>query len=39
MPSGPVYGVSHGDADFFSPQASGPGVGTGRGGRGLPEER
>ena len=25
MPAGPVYGASHGDADFFSPPAAGPG--------------
>ena len=29
MPSGPVHGVSHGDADFFSPPAGGPGGGAG----------
>ena len=29
MTSGPNYGVSHGDADFFSPSAAGPGGGTG----------
>ena len=28
MPSGLVYGASHGDADFFSPPAAGPGGGT-----------
>ena len=28
MPSGPVYGASHGDAYFFSPPAAGPGGGT-----------
>ena len=39
MPSGPDYGASYGDADFFSPPAVGPGGGTGGGGRGLPEER
>ena len=25
MPSGPVYGASHGDANFFSPPAVGLG--------------
>ena len=39
MPLGPVYGASHGDADFFSPPAAGPGGGTGCGGKGLLEER
>ena len=29
MPSGPDYGASYGDADFFSPPAAGPGGGTG----------
>ena len=29
MPSCPVFGVSHGDVDFFSPPAVGPGGGTG----------
>ena len=29
MPSGPYYGASYGDADFFSPPAAGPGGGTG----------
>ena len=33
MPSAPVYGASHGDADFFSPPAVGPRGGTRRGGR------
>ena len=28
MPSGPVYGASHGDVDFFSSPAVGPGGGT-----------
>ena len=28
MPSGPDYGASYGDADFFSPLAVGPGGGT-----------
>ena len=28
MPSGLVYGESHGDVDFFSPPAAGPGGGT-----------
>ena len=28
MPSGPVFGASLGDADFFSPPAAGPGGGT-----------
>ena len=27
MPLGPDYGASYGDADFFSPQAVGPGGG------------
>ena len=39
MPSGPVYGASHGDADFFSPPAVRPGGGTRCGGRGFPEGR
>ena len=39
MPSGPVDGASYGDADLFSPPAAGLGGGTGRGGKGLPEER
>ena len=29
MPSGPDYGASDGDANFFSPPAAGPGGGTG----------
>ena len=29
MPSGLDYGVSYGDADFFSPPAAGPGGGFG----------
>ena len=28
MPSGPVDGASYGDADLFSPPATGPGGGT-----------
>ena len=39
MPSGPDYGASYGDANLFSPPTAGPGGGTGRGGRGLLEER
>ena len=29
MPSGSDHGASHGDADFFSPPAAGPGGGSG----------
>ena len=29
MPSGPDYGASYGDADFFTPPAAGRGGGTG----------
>ena len=39
MPSGPDYGASYGDADFFSPPTVGPGGGTRCRGRGLPDER
>ena len=39
MPSGPVDGVSDGDADIFSPPAVGLGGGARRGARGLTEER
>ena len=28
MPSGPDHGARHGDADFFSPPAAGPGGGS-----------
>ena len=28
MPSGPIYGASHGEADFFSSPEVGPGGGT-----------
>ena len=39
MPSGLVYGASYGHAYLFSPPVARLGGGTGRGARGLPEDR